>query len=68
MPEGEIISFRRNHSGEDTLSRTQDYSWIYEVRWEKTDLGRISSLGREPDEDIALLIAEKFDSDPRLSA
>jgi hypothetical protein len=31
-PEVEIISFLKNHYGEDTLSRTQGYFWISEVK------------------------------------
>jgi hypothetical protein len=64
----EIISRPRKHSGEDSLSPTQVYFWMKEVKWESTDLSTIASPGGEPDEGLTAIIAGRLDADSYLSA
>jgi hypothetical protein len=67
MPAVEIIFRLRHHYGKDALSRTQIYVWINKIKRGRTDLNNIASLGREPDEGLAIVIAAKLDADIHLS-
>jgi hypothetical protein len=64
----QIVGRLRQHSEEDTLSRTQVYFWNNEAKRGRTDLNRITGPGREPDESFAAAIAGKLDADPHFSA
>jgi hypothetical protein len=44
-----------------------DY-WIHEVRRGRTDLSTIASPAREPNEDLAAIVAGKLDADIHLYA
>jgi hypothetical protein len=68
MQEVQILSRLRDHYGTKALSRTQIYDRINEVKRGRTDLNTVASRGREPGEDLAVVIAGKLDADPHLSA
>jgi hypothetical protein len=50
----------------DCMSGMQVEFWINKVHLERTDLSIIASPGREFDEGLAAVLAEKFDADPHL--
>jgi hypothetical protein len=64
----QIVEHLRQQYGEDTLSQTQVYFRINEVKRGRPDLNTIASPGREPNEILAAVVPGKLDADPRFSA
>jgi hypothetical protein len=64
MTEAQIVECLGQHYGTDSLSRTQVYLWINEVKRGTTHFKTIAGAGGEPDESLAAVIAGKPDADP----
>jgi hypothetical protein len=54
--------------GEGALSESQVYDWIKQAKLGRTDLATIVSQGRALDESLAIVSANRIESDLRLSA
>jgi hypothetical protein len=65
---GEIVCRLKKYYGDHTLSRTQVYFRINEVKRGRTDISTIASHKRELDEGLAAFITGKLDADPHLSS
>jgi hypothetical protein len=71
-----LLTQLTEHYGEGALSQSQVYDWIRQVKLGRTDLAKIVSSGRAvhgrarqgPDESLAIAIANRIESDSRLSA
>jgi hypothetical protein len=62
----EIIKRLNERYGEDSLSRSQIYSWIKKVKLGRKDFSNIPPPGREFDEALPTCIAETHTTDPHL--
>jgi hypothetical protein len=68
MPSLEIVQQLKEHYGEGVFSQLLVYYWSRQVKLGRTDLANTVSPGRASDENLATVIANKFESDPHLSA
>jgi hypothetical protein len=58
----------QDHYGESTMSRSEVYRWIRDIKRRRTDLETISSPGRTPDERLSEVIRHRIEVDPHSSA
>jgi hypothetical protein len=68
MPAVQVVARVKQHYGEGTVSRTQVFFGINEVKPGRTDYITIASPEREPDEGLVAVAVGKLDADPGFSA
>jgi AraC-like DNA-binding protein len=64
----EIHRRRKEHSGDDAMSRSEVSRWIRHIKGGRTDLKRISSHGRTADEGLSEVIRRRTGDNPHPSA